>query len=49
LIDQPLRMRGDAKQYVLEIEEGRDVDQFATLDEGVQQGGAAGAFEAAGE
>jgi len=47
LIDEPLRMRRDAEQHVLEIGERRYSDQFAALDERVQQRRAASPFKAA--
>ena len=40
-------MRRDAEQHVLEIGERRDADQFAALDERVQQCRAASPFKAA--
>ena len=40
-------MRRDAEQHVLEIGERRHVDQFAALDERVQQRRAASPFKAA--
>ena len=33
LVDGPMRMRREAEQHVLEVREGRDVDQLAALDE----------------
>jgi hypothetical protein len=46
LVDQPLRVCGDAEQDVLQILEGRYVDEFAALDERVQQRGAMGPRQA---
>src|SRR6266516_8175193 len=40
-------MRRDAEQHVLEIGERRDADQFAALDERVQECRAASPFKAA--
>jgi hypothetical protein len=46
-MDQTLRMGSDAQQHVLEVREGREVDQFTALHERIEEGGAARAFEAA--
>jgi hypothetical protein len=48
-MDQTLRMGSDAQQHVLEVREGREVDQFTALHERIEEGGAARAFEAARE
>ena len=42
-------MRCDSKQYILQVGERRDVDEFAALDERIEECGATSAFEAAGE
>src|SRR5439155_19663716 len=47
LADESLGMGGDAEEHVFQILERRDVDQFATLHEGIEKSGATGAFEAA--
>ena len=44
-----MRVRRDSKQHILQVGEGRDVDEFAALDERIKEGGAASAFEAACE
>jgi len=49
-LSEPLvRVRGDAQQDVLQVAEGRDADEGAALDEGVEQRRPLGALEAAGE
>lgn len=47
--DLLVRVRGDAEQDVLEIVERRDLDQFAALDERIQECRAACTFKAARE
>jgi hypothetical protein len=47
LINQPLGMPGDPEQHVLDVEERRHVDQFAALDERVEECGSARALETA--
>jgi hypothetical protein len=42
-------MRSESKEHVLQIREGWRVDEFAALDQGVEQGGAAGALHTARE
>ena len=49
LADESLRVRGDAEQDVLQVVEGRDVDERAALDEGVEKRSAPSAVEAARE
>ena len=49
MFDEVLRVGGHAEQDILEVGERRQVDQFAALDERIEQGGAAGAFETARE
>jgi hypothetical protein len=49
LRDQRLQVRGDAHEHVFQVLGRRDGDQFAALDERIQQGGPASALEAARE
>ena len=49
LFDEALRVGGHAEQDILEVRERRHVDQFAALDERIEQGGATGALETARE
>jgi hypothetical protein len=42
-------MRRDSKEYVLQVREGWHVDEFAALDQRVEQGGAPSALHAARE
>ena len=42
-------MGGDAEEHVLQVREGRHVDQFAALDQRVEHGGAVRASHTAGE
>lgn len=47
--DVPVRMCGEPEEHVLQVREGWDIDQFAALDQRVEQGGAPRALHAAGE
>ena len=38
--DQTVGVRGDAEQDIFQIFEGRDVDEFAALDERIEERGA---------
>src|SRR5262245_62246422 len=49
LVNQAVRVRRHANQDVFQIRERRDVDEFAALDEGIQQRGAPSSLEAAGK
>ena len=49
LLNPVLRMGGDAQQDVAQVQEGRDVDQAAALDERIQQRGAPRTLETARE
>ncbi len=45
LIDDAMRVRRDTEQDILEVQERDDVDEFATLDEGVEDGGTTSALK----
>ena len=42
-------MCGESKEHVLQVCEGWHVDEFAALNQGIEQGGAPGALHAARE
>ena len=48
-MNQAVRVRRDAQQHVFEIHEGRDVDEFAALNERIEKRRTASAVEATGK
>src|SRR4029453_10599440 len=37
LMNEPVRMRRDAEQCIFEVDQGRDIDEFAALDECIEE------------
>jgi hypothetical protein len=46
LADEALWMRGHPEEHVLEVVERRDINQLATLNEGIEERSPTSAFEA---
>jgi len=49
LVDGPMRIRRESKEHVFQVRERWHVDEFAALDQRVEQGGAPGVLHAARE
>lgn len=47
LIDEAVWVRGDADEDILQVGKGRNVDEFAALDKGIEEPGATSALETA--
>ena len=49
LIDEPMRVRRQTEQDILQVREGRQINEFAALDNGIEERGTASPFETACE